>query len=96
MKPDLSGVRELTPAEIAERRHAREMGGGRRKKKKKRKGRKIRLEQGRNTIVATVSITPELKIRAQRDLGEGSFTKAVISTLLDALLEHDKEEARNR
>jgi len=95
MKPDLSKVRELTPAEIAERRHMRDNRIPI-PKRKKRKKRKIRIEQGRRTVVATVSITPELKIRAQRDLGEGSFTKAVISSLLQALLEFDESKAKNR
>lgn len=92
-KPDLTGVRRFSLAELAERRNLGSQG-----KKPKKHGRfkhkkikLIRVQKGRTTLVASVSITPELRYRAARDLGEGSFSKAVVSTLTKALAAFDKE-----
>jgi len=82
----------LTRAEIAERRRHREEGKSIPKRKKKKRKKLPKPMPGRRTIVATCSISPEMKIRAMRDLGDGSFTKAVVRTLRNALsmLDHGR------
>lgn len=95
VKPDLTGVRRMSLAELAERRHRRAEKKPllRPKRFKKAKIKVIRVQPGRRTIVASVSIKPELRYRAARDLGEGSFTKAVVRSLTKALEEFDRENS---
>ena len=92
-KPDLTGVRRLSLAELTERRHRKETGHlpKRRGKFKRPKIKMIRIKKGRTTLVASVSILPELRYRAARDLGEGSFSKAVTFAITQALKAYDKE-----
>ncbi len=91
-KPDLTGVRRMSLAELAERRHRKDTGKlpKKRGRFKKPKIKMIRVQRGRTTLVASCSITPELRYRAARDLGEGSFSKAVTVALTKALAEYDK------
>jgi len=92
--PDLKGVRLLTPAELSERRFRRTRRLTAKKPVRKKKVLRVQhAPAGRRTIVATVSIRPELKFRATRELGEGSFSKAVVRALKHALLRLDETAA---
>lgn len=79
-KVDLKGVRRIHAAELLER-HRKRVGEEAKQKKKRKKNR---------TIVSSVSIPPELKIRVARDLGEGSFSRGVVRACSKALLEFDQ------
>ena len=95
MKLDLTGVRRMSAAELVERRHRRSEGKppGTKRFKKKYKIKAIKIRRHRTTIVTSVSIKPELRYRAARDLGEGSFTKAVVRSLTKALADYDRENS---
>lgn len=80
-KPNLKGVKQYTPAEYKERKKATPAEKRERKRPK---------DIVRRTVIASVSIPPELKLRAARDLGNGSFSKAVKLTLVEALRRLDE------
>lgn len=94
-KPDLTHVRPLTPAELAERRAEREglIPKPKRRKGKRRNKHGVR-QQGRTVVVASVSIRPELKVTAERYLGNGNFSRAVTLALTKTLQEYMDEQAR--
>ena len=85
-KPDLSGVRKLTPAELAERLHLRAQG------KEPSSPRKVRGKPRRKRIkeVYSVTVLPELRNRAAREIGDGNFSRAVTKALKRALIEIDR------
>lgn len=94
MKPvDLKGIRKLTLAEIRERRHREEQGKPKKKTEYDKKpwrrqrrnspGAKIK---GRTVVITSVSIRPELKVRAERVIGKGNFSRAVTIALTEVLL----------
>lgn len=80
-KVDLKGVRRISSAELKER-HTKE-----------RKAYSLKRNKRRNTIVSSVSIPPELKIRIARDLGQGSFSKGVIFACAKVLAALDEDRA---
>lgn len=84
-KPNLKGVKQYTPAEYKEKR-----------KQSKEERRASRQVSKRRTIVSSVSILPELKIRIERDIGNGSFSRGVIRAATKWLSEFDQAEALNR
>lgn len=45
----------------------------------------------RRTVRKCVSVPPELYVRAQRDLGRGNFSKAIVEALREALKRWDRE-----
>ena len=79
-------MRKYTPAEAKER--LQKLGEGARPKKKKATRKK---KPKKNILRTCVTITPELKFRAARDLGNGNFSRAVTLALTDALLKKDQE-----
>lgn len=93
MKPDLRNVKALTPAGIRELRFKREQHrepeATKPKKKKNSPGTKL---LGRKVVITSVSIRPELKIRAERDIGQGNFSKAVTRALTYVLMRLDQGE----
>lgn len=77
-------IRPLTLAELRERRQRRENPNLSRKKKKRQN--KIRPpKHGNRVVVSSVSIMPELKVRAEREIGAGNFSRAVTIALTEAL-----------
>lgn len=86
-------MRLMTRAELHERRAIRERRKKKGKKVRHKSTRAKRSKDGvRATIVSSVSLPPELKIRAARDLGGGSFSKGVVYALRKALRELDDKE----
>lgn len=49
-----------------------------------------RKPRRKRTIVTSVSIAPELKIQAERELGNGNFSRAVTYALERVLQEEDQ------
>lgn len=94
MKPDLKNVRPLSLAQMHERRHLRELG----KKpptrpKPRKKNKRGRPKKNKKTVVASISIRPELKQRAEWEIGQGNFSLAVVRALTQALIEIDRARA---
>jgi hypothetical protein len=97
MKPDLTNVRPLTPAQLRERRHLREQG----KKPPKRPkpltpNKRGRPKKNKRTVVASISIIPELKHRAEWEIGQGNFSLAVQRALTQALIEIDRARGKTK
>lgn len=90
MKPDLRNVKSLTPAEIRSLRFQRETNRKPEIEKKKRKNKIGARQPHRTVVIASVSIRPELKVRAERDIGRGNFSKAVTRALTHVLYLMDK------
>lgn len=91
MKPDLRNVRPLPLAELIARRELRDKG----KKPPKRpaprkKNKRKKLSGNKKTMIASVSIRPELKHRAEWEIGHGNFSLAVTRALTQALIEIDR------
>lgn len=84
-------MRKYTPAEAKER--LQRLSEGARPKTKKATTKRGRPKRSKlSPVVRTcVTIAPELKIRAARDLGKGNFSRAVTLALTEALLKKDQE-----
>lgn len=86
--PDLSRVKPLSPAELRARREARERATS---------TRAPTIKRPRKTVVRSVSVPKILGMRAEIEIGEGSFSRGVVKALqyyLDKVI--DKEKARER
>lgn len=91
MKPDLKNVRPLTSAQIRERRHLRDQGKKPPKRPEPRpRNKRGRPRKGHRTVIASISILPELKSRAEWEIGQGNFSLAVTRALTQALIEIDR------
>lgn len=92
MRPDLKGVRPLTMTEVKHRRHLRDQGKTPPPRPKPRKKNKVSKIKHRK-VVYSVCLRPELKSRAEWEVGQGNFSLAVERALTQALIEVDR--ARN-
>lgn len=73
MKPDTSKVKRLSYAEL--------------KAKREGKPKPAPKEYPKRTVVTSVSVPPELKVRIKRDIGNGSFSAGVVKAAVYYLAE---------